>query len=190
MNEQQITIDGRSWPLEEPFLVIAIESGGASRHLSTPRVSARSLSDAHSDRLSGCQAEREILRSTEPHRADFVKAVVSGEELIRLQNLVTRVIVDASIIDYMLALVERTRNHESLALGVSPRGSQALYRAAQALAMVEGREYVIPDDVKRLVVPVFAHRVVVSSRVALANRSSEWAERVLQEILTMVDVPL
>jgi MoxR-like ATPase len=90
----------------------------------------------------------------------------------------------------MLAVVERTRMHESLALGVSPRGAQALYRAAQALALLEGRDYVIPDDVKRLVIPVFAHRVVVSSRVALSNRSSEWAERVLQEILTMVDVPL
>ena len=98
--------------------------------------------------------------------------------------------VDPAVVDYMLAIVERTRGHESLALGVSPRGAQALYRASQALAMVEGRDYVIPDDVKRLAIPVCAHRVVVSSRVALANRSSEWAERVLQEILTLVDVPL
>ena len=78
----------------------------------------------------------------------------------------------------MLAIVEQTRNHESLALGVSPRGAQALYRAAQALAVVEGREYVIPDDVKRLVIPVFAHRVVINTRVALAQRSLDLGERI------------
>ena len=136
------------------------------------------------------EAEREILRSTEPHRADMVAAVVSGAELTHMQELVSRVAVDNAVVDYMLAVVEKTRTHESLALGVSPRGAQALYRSAQALAMVEGRDYVIPDDVKRLVVPVFAHRVVVSSRVALNNRGSEWADRILQEILTLVDVPL
>ncbi len=191
MNEQQITIDGRSWPLEQPFMVIATQNP-VEHHGTYP------LPESQLDRFlmririgyPDAQAEREILRSTEPHRADFVQAVVSGEELVRMQSLVTKVIVDTSIVDYMLAIVERTRKHESLALGVSPRGAQALYRAAQALAMVERREYVIPDDVKRVVVPVFAHRVVVSSRVALANRSSEWAERVLQEILTLVDVPL
>ncbi len=76
----------------------------------------------------------------------------------------------------MLAIVEKTRMHESLAMGVSPRGSQALYRAAQALALVEGRDYAIPDDIKRLVVPVFAHRVAINARTSLAQRSTE-AER-------------
>jgi MoxR-like ATPase len=89
-----------------------------------------------------------------------------------------------------LAIVERTRAHESLAMGVSPRGAQALYRASQALAAVEGRDYVMPDDVKRMVVPVFAHRVVVNSRASISQRSAEAAERILGEILTFVDVPL
>ncbi len=191
MNEQQITMDGRSWPLAQPFMVIATQNP-VEHHGTYP------LPESQLDRFlmririgyPDIQAEREILRSTEPHRADFVKAVISGDDLIGMQGMARQVNVDASIVDYMLAIVEQTRNHESLALGVSPRGAQALYRAAQALAMVEGRDYVIPDDVKRLAVPVCAHRVVVSSRVALANRSSEWAERVIQEILTMVDVPL
>ena len=191
MNEQQITIDGRSWPLSQPFMVIATQNP-VEHHGTYP------LPESQLDRFlmririgyPDAVAEREILRSVESHRADVVLPAITGEELIRMQALVSRVGVDASIVDYMLAIVERTRAHESLALGVSPRGAQALYRASQALAMVEGREYVIPDDVKRLVVPVFAHRVVVSTRVALANRSSEWAERVLQEILTLVDVPL
>ena len=81
--------------------------------------------------------------------------------------------MDEALVDYMLAIVERTRSHESLAMGVSPRGAQALYRATQALAAVEGRDYATPDDVKRLVVPVFAHRVVVNTRVAIAQRSAE-----------------
>ncbi len=191
MNEQQITIDGRSWPLEQPFMVIATQNP-VEHHGTYP------LPESQLDRFlmririgyPDVQAEREILQSTETHRADIVQTVISGEELTRIQTLVTRVTVDPSVIDYMLAIVERTRTHESLALGVSPRGAQALYRAAQALALVECRDYVTPDDVKRLVIPVFAHRVIVSSRVALVNRSSEWAERVLQEILTLVDVPL
>ena len=110
--------------------------------------------------------------------------------MIALQDAVARVNVDDALVDYMLAVVERTRTHESLAMGVSPRGAQALYRATQALAAVEGRDYATPDDVKRLALPVFAHRVVVNSRVALAPRSTEAAERVLTEILTLVDVPL
>ena len=97
--------------------------------------------------------------------------------------------MDEALVDYMLAIVERTRTHESLAMGVSPRGAQALYRATQALAAVEGRDYATPDDVKRLVVPVFAHRVVVNTRIAIAQRSAEVAEKILGEILTLVDVP-
>ena len=98
--------------------------------------------------------------------------------------------MDDALVDYILSIVEKTRSHESLSLGVSPRGTQALYRATQALALCEGREYAIPDDVKRLAVPVFAHRVVINTRVALAQRTTELAERVLQEILTQVEVPL
>lgn len=107
-----------------------------------------------------------------------------------MQDRVTRVAVDDVLVDYMLAIVEKTRNHESLSLGVSPRGAQALYHATQALALVEGREYAIPDDIKRLVIPVFAHRVAVNTRVALTRRSTELSERILQDILTLVDVPL
>jgi MoxR-like ATPase len=107
-----------------------------------------------------------------------------------LQSLVQRVSVDDALVDYMLAIVEKTRTNENLILGVSPRGSQALYRATQALAMLEGREYVIPDDVKRLVIPVCAHRIAVNPRSSLSQRSAEVTERILQDILTLVQVPL
>jgi MoxR-like ATPase len=100
------------------------------------------------------------------------------------------VAVEEALVDYMLAIVERTRAHESLALGVSPRGSQALYRAVQALALVEGRDFAVPDDVKRLAVPLFAHRVVINTRTTLVQRRAEAGERIIEEILSQVEVPL
>src|SRR5579884_3150213 len=190
MNEQQVTVDGSSWPLSKPFMVIATQNP-VEHHGTYP------LPESQLDRFlmririgyPDAAAEREILRNSSPHRADIVEAVISGEELIRLQELVDHVSVDPSVVDYMLAVVDRTRAHESLALGVSPRGAQALYRAAQALALLEGREYVIPDDVKRLVIPVFAHRIGIA-RASLSQRTTEASERILQEILTAVEVPL
>jgi MoxR-like ATPase len=134
-------------------------------------------------------AEREIVRQGRTSN-DLGRAVISGEELSHLQDAVQTVQVDEALVDYMLAIVEKTRTHESLAMGVSPRGAQALFRATQALAAVEGREYAIPDDVKRMVVPVFAHRVAISARAAMSQRSAEVAEKILGEILTLVDVPL
>jgi MoxR-like ATPase len=136
------------------------------------------------------EAEREILRNADGVHGEVLPAVLSAEELLDLQRRASKIGVDETLVDYMLAIVERTRTHESLALGVSPRGAQALYRATQALAMAEGRDYVIPDDVKRLVIPVFAHRIAINARASLAQRSAELSERILQEILTLVEVPL
>jgi MoxR-like ATPase len=136
------------------------------------------------------QSEREILRATKRAADTQVSTVLTAEEITAAQQTVHQVRVDDALMDYMLAIVERTRTSESLALGVSPRGAQALYRASQALAMLEGRDYVIPDDIKRLVVPVFSHRVVINTRAMLTQRSTEVAEKILQEILTLVDVPI
>ena len=191
MNELQVTIDGHSYPLAQPFMVIATLNP-VEHHGTYP------LPESQLDRFlmririgyPDHAAEREIVRQAGASTAESVCAVISGEELLQLQDAVGRVPVDDALVDYMLAIVERTRAHESLAMGVSPRGAQALYRASQALAAVEGRDYVMPDDVKRMVTPVFAHRVVVHSRVSIAQRSAEAAERVLGEILTLVDVPL
>src|SRR5258708_35949529 len=90
----------------------------------------------------------------------------------------------------MRASVKHTREHEALAMGVSPRGAQALFRASQALAAVDGRDYVTPDDVKRMVVPVFAHRVLLSTRAAAGQRWAGAAEKILEEILTLGGLPL
>ncbi len=191
MNELQVTIDGRSYSLEQPFMVVATQNP-VEHHGTYP------LPESQLDRFlmririgyPEAGAEREIVRRGGASSAENIRAVLSGDEVLALQDAVARVTVDDALVDYMLAIVERTRSHESLGMGVSPRGAQALYRATQALAAVEGRDYATPDDVKRLVLPVFAHRVVVNSRVALAPRSAEAAERVLNEILTLVDVPL
>jgi MoxR-like ATPase len=190
MNELQVTVDGRSYLLAQPFMVIATQNP-VEHHGTYP------LPESQLDRFlmririgyPDHAAERQIVRQGVVH-PDAARPVVSGDELLALQESVAHVNVDEAIIDYMLAIVERTRTHESLAMGVSPRGAQALYRAAQALAAVDGRDYVTPDDVKHLAVPVFAHRVVLNTRTTLSHRSAEAAERVLHEILTLVDVPL
>ena len=169
MNEVQVTIESHSYPLPESQL---------DRFLMRLRV-------GYPDSAS----EREILRNfAEP--GAVIDPVVSTEDVLPLQAMVHRVTVDESLVDYMLAIVEKTRAHESLALGVSPRGSQALFRAAQALALVEGRDYAIPDDLKRLAGPIFAHRVVVNARAALAQRRGDLGDRVIEEILSQIDVPL
>jgi MoxR-like ATPase len=191
MNEMQVTIESHSYPLEQPFMVIATQNP-VEHHGTYP------LPESQLDRFlmririgyPAREAEREILRNADGVRADGIRPVLAADELQQLQHQVSRVGVDETLVDYMLAIVEKTRTHESLALGVSPRGAQALFRATQALAMLEGRDYVIPDDVKRLVIPVFAHRIAINARASLAQRSAEISERILQEILTLVEVPL
>jgi MoxR-like ATPase len=98
--------------------------------------------------------------------------------------------VDDSLVNYVLAIVAKTRTSEHLSLGISPRGSQALYRCAQAMAFLAGRKYCVPDDVKPLVVPVFAHRVVVTGMYASTLKRSEQAEQVMQEIVDSIPVPV
>jgi len=191
MNETQITVDSRSYALAQPFMVIATQNP-VEHHGTYP------LPESQLDRFlmririgyPDRGAEREILRNTDHAAMDAVHEVLPAEELLALQAQVAGARVDEALVEYILEIVEKTRAHESLALGVSPRGAQALFRAAQALALVEGRDYVIPDDIKRLVVPVCAHRIIVNTRAAMSQRNAELNERVLEDILTQVDVPL
>ncbi len=192
MNELQVTIDGTSYTLAPPFMVVATQNP-VEHHGTYP------LPESQLDRFllrlrmgyPDAASERQILRQTGQQRAEWeTEGALTGDEVVDLQRQVEEVAVDESLVDYMLKIVEKTRSHESLALGVSPRGAQALFRATQALAMVEGREYAIPDDVKKLATPVFAHRVMLNPRMALSQRNAETAGRILDEILTLVDVPL
>jgi MoxR-like ATPase len=191
MNERQVTIEGRSWPLAQPFMVIATQNP-VEHHGTYP------LPESQLDRFlmririgyPDEAAEREILRHSAEPGPEKIHPVISGEELQHLQEAISHIAVDNALLDYMLAIVKRTRTHEALAMGVSPRGAQALFRASQALAAVEGRDYATPDDVKRMVVPVFAHRVILNARAMIGERTADVAEQVLDEILTRVDVPL
>jgi MoxR-like ATPase len=191
MNESQVTIDGRCHSLPRPFMVIATQNP-VEHHGTYP------LPESQLDRFlmrlrigyPDLASEREIVRDTERTLPEVVSSDLNSEDVVHLQDAVNRVAVDEALVDYMLAIVDRTRNHESLTLGVSPRGSQALYRAVQALALLEGREFAIPDDVKRLAVPLFAHRVVINTRTTLVQRRAEVGERIIEEILSQVEVPL
>jgi MoxR-like ATPase len=135
--------------------------------------------------------ERRILRDRESlDPLDNVVPVMSRGDILDLQEMVTQVRFAEPLLDYLLQIVEATRTSDSLELGISPRGTLALFRSAQALALIEGRDFCIADDVKRLVVPCFGHRVLVNSRINTLRQRTREAERVIQEILQKVAVPV
>jgi len=192
MNEYQVTADNRTYPLPQPFMVIATQNP-IEHHGTYP------LPESQLDRFlmrlrmgyPGAASEKEILRNfanSEPLAR--IEPVMAAEEVVEIQQAVRRVAVDEHLMSYTLAMVEKTRQHEYLSLGVSPRGSMMLYRAAQALALVEGRNYCIPDDFKRLALPVLAHRCVVSSRYISTLKKGDQAEAILREIVDATPVPL
>jgi len=192
MSEGQVTIDGHSHPLPQPFLVVATQNP-LEHHGTYP------LPESQLDRFllrvrmgyPETASEREILRSEAgAARLDQVKPVASGGDVIAMQDEVTRVKVDDSLVDYALEVVRRTRESEALSLGVSPRGALMLYRAAQAMAYLDGRSYCTPSDFKSLATPAFSHRVVVNVRYTSSLKKSEQAETILGHILDSVPVPL
>jgi len=191
MNESQVTMDGLCHPLPCPFMVIATQNP-VEHHGTYP------LPESQLDRFlmrlrigyPDTASERQIVRHSERALPEAASSGLAADDVVQLQEAVNRVAVDEALVDYMLAIVDKTRNHESLTLGVSPRGSQALYRAVQAMALLEGREFAIPDDVKRLAVPLFAHRVVINTRTTLVQRRADVGERIIEEILSQVEVPL
>jgi len=192
MNEGQVTVDAHSHPLPQPFMVIATQNP-VEHHGTYP------LPESQLDRFlmrvrmgyPDSSAEREILRSDAgAAKLDSMRAVLTGAEVLELQHAVTQVRVDDSLVSYALAIVMKTREAERFSLGVSPRGSQMLYRAAQAMAFLDGRNFCTPDDIKPLVVPVFAHRVVVNGLYASTLKKSEQAEQVIQEIVDGTPVPM
>jgi len=191
MNEGQVSVDGVTHPLRKPFMVIATQNP-LEHHGTYP------LPESQLDRFlmrlrigyPDSASEREILRRGPGDPNSQAPPILTAADVLELQGHSEAVRVDDAIVDYILAIAERTRNHESLSLGVSPRGAQALYRAAQSMAFLDGRSFVTPDDVKPLVAPVFAHRVALSSRANAAQRGGQAAERILSEILTLTEVPL
>jgi MoxR-like ATPase len=192
MAERQVTAEGVTRPLPLPFIVLATQNP-IEHHGTYP------LPESQLDRFMlrlrigypATDDEKQILRDREySDPLDDLRPVMTAAEIVELQRNVADVSVDDALVEYLMRIVAATRDSEMLDLGVSPRGSLALFRAAQALALTEERSYCIPDDIKRLVLPVFAHRILVSTRFASSMRRSEEAEAVLKEIMKTVSVPL
>ena len=192
MSEGKVTVDAHSYSLPQPFLVIATQNP-IEHHGTYP------LPESQLDRFlmrlhmgyPDTEAERKILHSEAgTTQLENLRPVLHGEDILDMQQAVTRVRVDESLVDYALAIVRKTRESEHLSLGVSPRGSQMLYRAAQAMAFVDGRNFCVPEDFKPLVLPIFAHRVAAHAKYSSGSKKSAQTEQILQEIVESVAVPV
>ena len=189
MAEAQVSVDGKRHELEKPFFVIATENPVESE-------GTFPLPEAQKDRFMLClsvgypKKEEEISIITAQrslvHPVEAVKAVVGKEEILACMEEAVNIHVDEAVMEYLLALVEATRTNESLTAGISPRGSIALYKAAQALAAVKGRSYVTPEDVKTLALPVFRKRIILKGDAIIRGLT---AESIIRQILEAVPVP-
>jgi len=189
MSESQVSIEGQTHKLSKPFFVIATQNPHEFE-------GTYPLPENQLDRFMLCievgypsrEVEREVLRN---HRSgepvNNVQPVLSLEQVRELQEQVRGVKVDEAINDYMLDIISATRNHDELALGVSTRGAITLYRAVQSLAVVSGRDYAVPDDVKQIVIPVLAHRII--SRGLMRHGQRTRTKSILSQILNKIPVP-
>jgi len=192
MSEGNVSVEDKTYSLPQPFVVIATQNP-VEHHGTFP------LPESQLDRFlmrirmgyPSEEDEKEILRSGINYdSADSLIPVVSDEEILSAQRLVERVTIKDILLDYIMSIVKATRESEMLDLGVSPRGALALYRSAQALAFLRGRDYCIPDDVKSLAISVLSHRVVVSPNYTSPLQRSEEAEAIILELVDNVEVPL
>ena len=187
MNEAQVSLDHATHPLPRPFMVFATQN---------PREYAGTfpLPESQLDRFllririgyPDVADEKEILRGAAGPGLDDLHPVLAVEEVLELQETADRVKADESVLDYLVAIVNATRASRLLVLGVSPRGSLALLRAARARALADGRDYLVPDDVKALAVPALAHRVIVRGD---GGEAGEAAEGVVRAVVQGVAVP-
>lgn len=192
LNEGQVSVDSRTHALDDPFMVIATQN--PVEHFGT-----YPLPESQMDRFllrvqigypSQVDERRVIAERGGFDPVGRLQAVVSMEQIRQLQQVVDQVHVDESLLGYVMTVVEESRRSPFLALGVSTRGAIAWYRAAQAYALVAGRNYCLPDDFKELALAALAHRVVLASQQDSSQQGHVEAEQVLAEILQRVPVPL
>jgi MoxR-like ATPase len=188
MSESQVTVDGRRRELPRPFFVVATQNP-AEYHGTYP------LPEAQLDRFAvrislgypDAASEVQVLFSQQDHHPfDDLKPVLTGDQVIAMQDRIKQIRVDAAIADYIVRLVGTTRGDPRLRLGVSPRGSLMLYRTAQAQALLDGREFVTPDDIKSMAVAVLAHRIVLDTK---AKYGGQRTEQIIEEALNKTAVP-
>ena len=189
MAEKGVTVDGVTYDLESPFLVIATQN--PVDHEGTFPLPEAQL-DRFLMRLSlGYPSHKDegllLDRIQHEHPIDSLQPVASADELLGCQKSVRSVHVDPKIRDYILDIVHASRDHEDVALGGSPRASIALYRAAQAMAAVRGHDFVLPDDVKRLVKPILSHRLIVRPESRLRKVT---ADQIVEDIVADAPVPV
>ena len=189
MNEAQITVDGHTFALEPPFMVIATQN--PFEYEGTYLLPENQL-DRFTLRIRigypGREHERQIIRNEPAYeRLNTLEPVMDRREIVALQNLVGAVRIDDELVQYVLDIVEAARMHEHLQVGVSPRGTLALVRASQAGALLAGRDYVIPDDIKSLAVSVCAHRVVGKSFLQHGHTADN--EQIIRSIVDSIPVP-
>ncbi|WP_018931002.1 AAA family ATPase [Gracilibacillus lacisalsi] len=188
MEERQVTIDGNTHTLAKPFLVIAtqnpIESQGTFP-----------LPEAQLDRFllkinMGYPSREQGLEILKRFKAenplDTLQSIVTVDEIVKMQEIYSEVDISEDVLSYLIDVVEQTREHDSVALGVSPRGSQALLKAVQVYALLQGRTYVIPDDIKKMANPVLGHRIVLAQRIGVKQGE---VDSVLNDVLRQVAVP-
>jgi len=190
MSEQQVSVDGKTYRLEPPFLVLGTQN--PHEYEGTYPLPENQL-DRFALRVRigypSRNVELEVLRQhREGEPVDKLPPILSGSDVLRMQEEVRGIRVDDSLAAYLMDLVEATRYRKDVFLGASIRGSLTLYRAAQALAYVKGRDYVVPDDIKYLAKPVLAHRILSASY--RYDGRSDSGERIIQEILDQTPVPV
>jgi len=189
MAERNVSVDGHTYALKPPFLVLATQN--PIDHEGTFPLPEAQL-DRFLVRLSigypSMDEEATMLdRLQKSHPIDDLGPVTSAAEIVACQDAVRNIMVDAKVRRYALELVHLSRRHEDVALGGSPRASIALFRTAQAVAAIEGRDFVLPDDVKRMVIPVLGHRIILKPESRLRRVS---VEQVLKEIVSDASVPV
>ncbi len=189
MSDRQVTVDGTTYPLPEPFMVIATQNPFEFE-------GTYPLPESQLDRFLlriavGYPDRDDELQVLASHRVgepiEKLQPVLDGPQIVALQHAVRKVAMDDSINAYLLDIVDATRHCEELRVGVSTRGALCLYRASQALALMESRDYVIPDDVKRLAVPVLSHRVIAKGYLQGSHR--QMLETVIAHLVDEVRVP-
>lgn len=190
MNEAQISVDGVTMLLARPFMVIATQN---PFEFEGTYFLPENQMDRFTLRISigypSAEQEGRIIREQPARRAlEEIDPVMNAEQVVELQDCVDRVKLDDAVVDYILRFIEASREHRHLDLGVSPRGSQALARASQARALLNGRDYVVPDDIKQLAVSVCAHRVLSKSYLDDSHSSS--TSQIIAQIIDEIPVPV
>jgi len=189
MSDQQVSVDGETYRLEPPFMVLATQN--PFEFEGTYMLPENQLDRFMMRIRLGYPDRQSELNVLSEHRLgepiDALEPVTDGQQVLELQQAVREVGVEDRISAYILDLVEATRQSKDLQVGASPRAALNLYRAAQASALLAGRDYVVPDDVKALTVPLLAHRVIGTS--FLQTGQTEAAERIIQDIVDRTPVP-